>query len=365
MTKTAGVFKRTFKDRHGVRRECATYTIRYYDGSGRRFEEPTYTTSKHAAEAVLAKRKGELFHGTFFPGQARVEHKTIGDLFALWTDEARHKASIDDDRTRLGWWRDRLGASRPLITVSAEDVTAGVKALDAAGAATATRNRYLAVLRAAVNLAGARRWAHQDPFAGVKLAPENNARDRLCSDTEYDTLRAAAVARGWTDLSVLIAIAAWSGMRLGEIVGFTWDRLDLEARVIRLTAAQVKERKRKPAPIPAEALPELRAMREAAGGDKATGRVFRWIMNTYSGHFGKLADACGCGDLIFHDFRHTALTRMRRAGIDIVTMKAISGHRTLAMLERYNTVDEADVVDAMKRTEEYAAYRRALAAPGP
>ena len=39
----------------------------------------------------------------------------------------------------------------------------------------------------------------------------------------------------------------------------------------------------------------------------------------------------------FCDFRHTAVTDMRRAGIDHLTIMKITGHKTMAAFKRYNS----------------------------
>jgi integrase len=42
----------------------------------------------------------------------------------------------------------------------------------------------------------------------------------------------------------------------------------------------------------------------------------------------------------FHDLRHTACTKMAEAGVPEATMKALMGHMSAAMLERYSHVRE-------------------------
>ncbi len=51
----------------------------------------------------------------------------------------------------------------------------------------------------------------------------------------------------------------------------------------------------------------------------------------------------------FHDFRHTAVTNMRRAGIDHLTIMRITGHKTLEVFKRYNSFLEGDLKDAGDR----------------
>jgi integrase len=55
----------------------------------------------------------------------------------------------------------------------------------------------------------------------------------------------------------------------------------------------------------------------------------------------------------FHDFRHTAVTNMRRAGIDHLTIMRITGHKTLEVFKRYNSFLEADLKEAASRFNTY------------
>jgi integrase len=58
-------------------------------------------------------------------------------------------------------------------------------------------------------------------------------------------------------------------------------------------------------------------------------------------------------DFRFHDLRHTAVTNLRRSGVDALTAMKITGHKTMAVFRRYHTIDEEDLTAAQRRMDTY------------
>jgi site-specific recombinase XerD len=53
--------------------------------------------------------------------------------------------------------------------------------------------------------------------------------------------------------------------------------------------------------------------------------------------------------VVRHTLRHTAITHLVQAGVDLPTVKRISGHKTLAMVERYSHQNGEHIQAAMDK----------------
>ncbi len=55
--------------------------------------------------------------------------------------------------------------------------------------------------------------------------------------------------------------------------------------------------------------------------------------------------------ILRHTLRHTAITHLGQAGVDLLTVKRISGHKTLAMVERYSLQNCTHIQAAMDKLQ--------------
>jgi len=149
-------------------------------------------------------------------------------------------------------------------------------------------------------------------------------------------------------------------MRSGEILKLTWDKVDLENRIIALTEKDTKEKRAKRIPISKALRFELMQLE---------GRGTNQYVFTYAGHRVKdisdgLKRACAkCkikygrevkGGFIFHDLRHSFITNCRRAEIDRNVRYAITGHsNSRDMNTRYDVVNDQDLLNAIDQYEVY------------
>ena len=69
--------------------------------------------------------------------------------------------------------------------------------------------------------------------------------------------------------------------------------------------------------------------------------------------FRRVVEAAGLdpNQVVRHTLRHTAITHLVQAGVDLPTVKRISGHKTLAMVERYAHANDEHIQAAMDRLQ--------------
>jgi len=212
----------------------------------------------------------------------------------------------------------------------------------------ATVNNELKVLSSL--LSKAVEWGHlsQHPMkAGkVKCLREPKGIERELTDQEEERLLKASPP--W--LQDLIVVALDSGLRRGELVGLSWDRLNLPAREIRLTETKNGKGRRVPLTARAHAaLSRLRRTRAEEPGPFPSGRgKHPWIV---ASAFRRARTRGGLSDFRFHDLRHTFATRLVRAGADLITVARLLGHSDLRMVQRYAHPGEADARRAVHALE--------------
>ncbi|RJR36070.1 MAG: hypothetical protein C4567_14145 [Deltaproteobacteria bacterium] len=60
-------------------------------------------------------------------------------------------------------------------------------------------------------------------------------------------------------------------------------------------------------------------------------------------NFEAACNRAGIQDFVFHDFRHTAINNWRLQGHDYFRIMAASGHKTMSVFKRYNTVSREEL----------------------
>lgn len=191
--------------------------------------------------------------------------------------------------------------------------------------------RELAYLSAIINHAR-REWGINvpNPVQMVRKPPSPQARVRVLTHEEISMLLQALEPSGrrshWTKPVVQIALA--TAMRRGELLSLKWECIDLDGRVAFLQ--ETKNGDSRTVPLSSAAVQVLAGLPR-----HISGVVFPVKAFTLDAAFKRAIQRAGLKDIRFHDLRRTAITHMAEKLPNVIELAAVSGHKSLRMLQRY------------------------------
>ncbi len=146
-------------------------------------------------------------------------------------------------------------------------------------------------------------------------------------------------------------------MRAEEILSRKWKHVDLDAGVIRLLPGETKNDEGRVVPMAKPAAEILRAQRAANPQTEyvftQNGKQIKDFRKAWSTALEKAGLVAGRKGHTFHGTRRGVATNLMRAGIDVKTAMAITGHKDDKIFRRYQQVAESDLKAAAKKLEAY------------
>ncbi len=220
------------------------------------------------------------------------------------------------------------------------------------GAKSSTINRELATLSHMLRCASRWGWIARDKVPVIDRLREGPGRIVALSDDQCTALLAAARADQDTDLWLFIFICLQTSMRHGEARRLRWEHYDAHRRRFYIPEAKAGERDQ---PVPmrlAEALTNEMRTRGVSEGYVFTGGPgsATGYRHTFRKAFQRAVGRAGLdpSTVTPHTMRHTAITKLVKAGVDLPTVQKVSGHKTLSMVMRYSHVDGVHIDNAIE-----------------
>jgi len=319
-----------------------------YKAIGGVVRESTGTPDRKLAEAVLAKRRAEVFEGRWTGRLRDTQTPLRPAILEFLTVYSRpRKVSWKDDRFVLGRFAQFLGPNAHLQEIDRRLVERLQLHPLSNGISKARVNRYLAALKCFFNRCIDWQKLELNPCRGIKLYPETPRTHWLEAGQIAELLESSSPR-----LRPIVQVALLTGLRRGDILRLTWDRINFEQGLVRVIQGKTQT----PLLLPmSEALAEvLRGIpREVdspyvfAHRCKSVCR-FGWVRTDFT----KATKTAGLAGTRFHDLRHTAATQLRRLGRDLQVVQQLLGHKTIRTTLRYSHVHPTELRDAVNKLGE-------------
>jgi integrase len=247
-----------------------------------------------------------------------------------------------------GFFKDK-----PLAAISSFEVERYKKARLESGAKPGTVNRELADLSHLFTKAVEWKWLDHKP-AQIKRLKEGNARITYLTTDQIDRLLEAARYDQNPYIYPFIVIGLETSMRKMEILSIRLEHIDVARRIIYIPKAKAGAREQ---PMTQNLAKFLSGYLESAHQNQD------WLFpaDSKTGHsisiekpFRRVVQAADLDveQVVRHTLRHTAITHLVQAGVDLPTVQRISGHKTLQMVVRYSHQNGEHIGAAMDKLQE-------------
>ncbi|MBR1584432.1 MAG: site-specific integrase [Clostridia bacterium] len=365
----------------------ARFTVCVDPGTGKQVRRSVYGKTQKEVRQKMTAAQGEIDKGVY----TEPSKLTVGKWLDIWLDEYTNGIKENTKATYCvqvkTHIKPQIGAVRlsELKTIHVQAMVNKLARDPKKPLSPKSVKNVNGVLHKAMAQAVILKYIPLNPCIGVQL-PKVVKKD--IKALEEDQIDAFLSAIKGSPYETILKVDLFTGMRQGEIMGLTWDRIDFKAGTILVDRQMIHEkqkggkykfattktgqvRKLRPMPAVMRILQQHKAVqarqRLAAGPawvveegleglvfTDENGRHFANSTLTHNvKHFGEMA---GVKNLRFHDLRHTYAVSSIRAGDDIKTISSNLGHATVSItLDVYAHYTEDMKKDSADRMEQYAA----------
>ena len=290
--------------------------------SGKRIRRSTGTTDKIQAQEYHDQIKHQLWR------QERVGERptyTWDEAALRWITEMADKKSIDSDKGKIR----RLTAFRGLF-LDDMDRDFIMRTINARNCSKSTKNRYLALVSAILNKAEKEwEWIEKAPF--LKKHKEPKKRIRWLTPDEANRLIAALPPH----LAKAAAFSLLTGLRQGNVLGLTWQQIDLQRGVAWIWGDQTKSGRDLGVALNQGAIrilqSQLGAHHEFVFTNKRGGQI-----KSISNRDWKIAlEKANITNFRWHDLRHTWASWLVQRGVPLAILQEMGGWESIEMVQRY------------------------------
>jgi integrase len=314
-----------------------------YSVRGERHRESSGTTVRSDAQRLLRQRIAEREVGKVVGRPDRVTFKEIREGLKRHYEREGNR-SLRRAQQALHHLETFLGAKRRAIEITRHLVNSYIERRLEEGAARSTATYEVRILGAALSVAVEEGLLAVRPT--FKLPAIRNTRTGFFEEGDFAALLVELPAH----VRPVVRFLRMTGWRKSEVLCLSWDQVDWEGQVIRLSATQTKggDARLFPfglAPELKEILEEQLRVRDGMFVFHRQGARIKSFRRVWT----RACKKAALEGRLVHDLRRSAARDFRRQGVSEGEIMKLCGWKTRAMFDRYNIIDEADLAEAVAK----------------
>lgn len=232
----------------------------------------------------------------------------------------------------------RITGDKQLKKISIKDIESFLsqKKLEASGH---TARFYYVTLRSAFERARLWNYLEVNPFNKVEKPKTPELIPLFFTKRDFNLLLTTIVEN---ELRELVIIAAYTGLRLGELLALEWSDVDFKKRLLQVRNKQTfKTKSGKNRVLPMAEVVYYTLIKRFGSLTSEHSLIFqnsgkRWNADYISKQFKKYVRASGLNErLHFHSLRHTFCSWLAESGISLYAISKLAGHSSVQTTETY------------------------------
>lgn len=320
--------------------------ISYCDRAGKRHREKIGRRSE-ALEAYTT-RKREIREGRFLPPRSSGRSVSFRELARQMMEHNKlrlARRSYEGDLGKLEQLIPMLG-SMEAAAIGAPEIQQVLDKLRAR-LNEASTNRYRSLLSSIFGYGLRMGLIRSNPVGQVKRFKEKPGRVRWLKDEEEKRLR-EAIRTKYPEREPEFDLALYTGMRRGEQFTLKWENVDLKNGSLTVNGKSGR-RNVKVNSSAAAALGNLGSFYLGNQTPYVCPETSSDTQRDWRRWFEDCITIARIPNFRWHDLRHTFASRLVMAGVPLLTVGALLGHKSYKMTERYAHLSQPHLTEAVEK----------------
>ncbi len=301
-----------------------------HNGVRKRFNKSTKKTKKSEAEKVELAFKQQAWDQLISPEKVQYN---CSDALPIYLQSKQSNRTLAEKKTKLEWWVKKLHdcslkaiTSQTLLSILSHKQ----------GIAVATRNRYLAEIKAFLNFCY-RDLEWIDKVPNIRLIKEP-PRDFYKLDSN-DIKRLLHASPDY--LKPVILFALFTGLRRSNILNLCWRNIDFAEGLVFISSSEHKSKSSVATPLSDDAIRLLKAIYHNSSAYVFLNSRNNPIQDIKDYMWKRIVKKAGLEGFRFHDLRHNWCHQHLNAQTPLMALKELGGWKTLEMVQRYAHPNES------------------------